>query len=61
MIDSKAGQRFARAEADRQRAFSAENKDIDEACRAQQEFDDAAKALAELIIADGHHAAEDYS
>lgn len=69
MIDSKAGQRLAKAKAALDVAHNAyiyseagfqmaAQHALDD---ASVEFDEAAKALADAIMGDGHHLAEDYS
>ena len=61
MISSKAGQRFAKADARRIEAFKTDEygaRDIDDAAEAQQEWDVAARELGEELRANGHHMAE---
>tara|TARA_R110000851_G_scaffold33896_3_gene90383 strand:+ start:2834 stop:3046 length:213 start_codon:yes stop_codon:yes gene_type:complete len=68
MIDSKAGQRLARAKSEYDAARLAYiHADTDEVFASQHRLDDAkfelkaaAKALGDELVADGHHLAEDY-
>ena len=60
-ISAKAGRAFAKAQARRTEAFSANangERDIDAACEAQQEWDAAARELGHELMASGHHEAE---
>lgn len=64
MIDSKTGQRLAKAKAHRdkqQLIHSGGGDNWAELRNARHEFGRAAEALASEIMADGHHATEDYS
>lgn len=57
MIDSKAGQRLAKAKHELIKASETRDQAwLD----ALDKFDEAATLLAEQIMADGHHLAEDY-
>lgn len=66
MIDTKAGQRLAKAKAEYDAANSAYiHADSNEVISSQHRLDDAkfelrqaAKALGDLLIADNHHLAE---